>query len=188
MLTAGGTLCGSGRGLTTSSRSGRGLTTSSSSWRRPPLGRGPARVTLAPTARAAREPSTATASSSPGASGGNPWAQPNYANAFVSGLPAEQQRAWFVGILAAIAAGTAFNAAVLGPAVSGHLPAFLQVTRTSWFPLGPIFAAAGVAHFTEERGFLNMVPHTGAWGGLWQLPGAPAVRAGRRAHPGARAR
>lgn len=85
-------------------------------------------------------------------------------------MPEEQQRAVFIGILAAIGAGTAVSCSVLGPAVSAYLPSFLQVTRSSWFPLGPIFMAAGVAHFTEEKGFCSMYPHQGAWG-LWNLPG-----------------
>lgn len=33
----------------------------------------------------------------------------------------------------------------------------------------------GVAHFTEEQGFKNMYPHTGAWG-LWYLPGSKRFR------------
>lgn len=53
----------------------------------------------------------------------------------------------------------------------------LQVTATSWFPLGPVFLAAGVAHFTQEQGFLDMYPHRGAWG-IWQLPGRIACITG----------
>eukprot|EP00879_Flechtneria_rotunda_P020992 GHRR01022106.1.p1 GENE.GHRR01022106.1~~GHRR01022106.1.p1 ORF type:complete len:188 (+),score=31.69 GHRR01022106.1:124-687(+) len=90
-----------------------------------------------------------------------PWAQPAYLDAAVSQLPDSQQAAAVAAITAVIAAGTALNTSVLGPAVSAHLPDFLQVTRTSWFPLGPIFIAAGVAHFTELQGFLNMYPHQG---------------------------
>eukprot|EP00879_Flechtneria_rotunda_P021414 GHRR01022571.1.p1 GENE.GHRR01022571.1~~GHRR01022571.1.p1 ORF type:complete len:255 (+),score=58.54 GHRR01022571.1:124-888(+) len=101
-----------------------------------------------------------------------PWAQPAYLDAAVSQLPDSQQAAAVAAITAVIAAGTALNTSVLGPAVSAHLPDFLQVTRTSWFPLGPIFIAAGVAHFTELQGFLNMYPHQGAWG-IWYLPGSP---------------
>lgn len=47
------------------------------------------------------------------------------------------------------------------------------VTSTSWFPLGPIFIAAGVAHFTEEQGFKNMMPHQ-VRGQHTQLDGALA--------------
>jgi hypothetical protein len=63
-------------------------------------------------------------------------------------MPEDQQKAVFVAILATISAGTAVSAAVLGPAISAYLPSFLQVHGDSWFPLGPIFLAAGIAHFT----------------------------------------
>jgi uncharacterized membrane protein len=33
--------------------------------------------------------------------------------------------------------------------------------------------AAGIAHFTEKQGFVDMYPHRGAWG-IWYLPGSPA--------------
>lgn len=69
----------------------------------------------------------------------------------MSSMPEDQQKAVFVGILAAISAGTAVSCSVLGPAVSAYLPSFLQVHGDSWFPLGPIFLAAGVAHFTGGR-------------------------------------
>ncbi|KAF8059994.1 NHP2 [Scenedesmus sp. PABB004] len=119
-------------------------------------------------AGAAAEPSSGGPSSSDGPA---PWAAPGYLNAVVSRMPEAQQAAAFAAIAAAIAAGTVLNAAALGPAASSVLPGFLQVTRTSWFPLGPIFIAAGVAHFTEEQGFVNMYPHQGAWG-IWRLPGS----------------
>lgn len=86
-------------------------------------------------------------------------------------MPEAQQAAAVAAIAAAIGTGTALSCAVLGPALAPHLPSFLLPTATSWFPLGPIFVAAGVAHFTEEQGFKNMYPHSGAWG-LWYLPGS----------------
>lgn len=101
----------------------------------------------------------------------NPWSKPGYKGALVSQLPEQQQAAAFAAIAAGIAAGTVLCAGVAGPAVSAHLPSFLQVTSKSWFPLGPIFIAAGIAHFTEEGGFKAMYPHQGAWG-FWSLPGS----------------
>lgn len=99
-------------------------------------------------ARGSSSPSnTAVAASN---STGNPWAQPGYLDAVVSRMPEEQQKTVFLGILAAIGAGTALSCTVLGPAISSVLPSFLQVTGKSWFPLGPIFLAAGIAHFTGE--------------------------------------
>lgn len=94
--------------------------------------------------------STGSSNSSPTAA--NPWAQPGYLDAVVSSMPEEQQRAVVAGIALAIGAGTALTCTTLGPALSAHLPGFLQVHKDSWFPLGPIFMAAGVAHFTGQGG------------------------------------
>jgi hypothetical protein len=42
-----------------------------------------------------------------------------------------------------------------------YLPLLPHASVFSRFPLGPIFIAAGVAHFTEEQGFKDMYPHQG---------------------------
>lgn len=86
----------------------------------------------------------------------NPWAQPGYKGAAVSQLPESQQAAAFAAIVAGIAAGTVLCTGVVGPAVSAHLPSFLQVTAKSWFPLGPIFVAAGEPDGVMPRGVVSL--------------------------------
>lgn len=115
---------------------------------------------------------SATQSQSPTETQMPEWAAPGYRGAWVSSLPKSSQAALFAAIAVFLGAGTAFTASVAGPYMSAHLPSFLQVTKTSWFPLGPIFVAAGIAHFTEKQGFVDMYPHRGAWG-IWYLPGSP---------------
>lgn len=114
---------------------------------------GPLRTALTSHRAAVTRASTETKQSTAlaAANGSYAWAQPGYLGAVVSSMPEDQQRAVFIGILAAIGAGTALSCSVLGPAISAHLPSFLQVTGKSWFPLGPIFMAAGVAHFTGRQ-------------------------------------
>ena len=43
-------------------------------------------------------------------------------------------------------------------------------------PLGLIYTAAGVAHFTMQESFVPMVPPVGSFGGLWQVPAPQAER------------
>jgi hypothetical protein len=79
-----------------------------------------------------------------------PWSKPGYLDAAVSKLPDSQQTLIIAGIAAALGVGTAVSASVIGPAISPLLPSFLQVTGESWFPLGPIFMAAGIKQNREE--------------------------------------
>lgn len=57
-----------------------------------------------------------------------PWSQPGYKGAVVSQMPASNQAAVIAAIAVGLGVGTAVNASILGPAVSQHLPSFLQVS------------------------------------------------------------
>ena len=58
------------------------------------------------------------------------------------------------------------------PLLESALPdGWYSAWQGTWpVPLGLIFTAAGVAHFTMLEGFCNIYPGRGAWG-FWYLPG-----------------
>jgi len=101
-----------------------------------------------------------------------PWAAPGYKGALVSTLPEQQQQLVFAGINAAVLLGTAGVCTVVGPFFHDNVPFLFNLSRATWPLIGVTYVAAGVAHFTLEEDFINMMPHRGAWG-FWELPGTP---------------
>lgn len=81
------------------------------------------------------------------------------------------QAAIFASVFAALGAGTVGLLAAL-PVLEAALPdGWYSAWQGTWpVPLGLIFAAAGIAHFTMLEGFCNIYPGRGAWG-FWYLPG-----------------
>ncbi|CAG9464798.1 unnamed protein product [Pedinophyceae sp. YPF-701] len=104
-----------------------------------------------------------------------PWSEPGYLDAVVSALPDAQQQAVVAGIFAGLGLGTYVTLTqvvpVLEQAFGGNTLYQLNAASQPWI-LGLTFMAAGYAHFGLQQGFLDMMPHQGAFGGLWQLPGS----------------
>jgi uncharacterized membrane protein len=82
------------------------------------------------------------------------------------------QRLGFLAIVTCLVGGTTAMVTLLS-VVQDVLPVgWFDLWRdVTWpVPLGLVFVAAGVSHFTLHESFAAMVPPLGTWGGLWQVP------------------
>ncbi|XRB02963.1 hypothetical protein NFJ02_16g23170 [Pycnococcus provasolii] len=92
-----------------------------------------------------------------------PWEAPGYRGAVISALPENQQKIAFAAISAGISVGTALICALS-----------LDVGDVGAGVLGALYILGGVAHFAVFDQYTTIVPHEGAFGGLWRVPGTPA--------------
>ena len=117
-------------------------------------------------------PPTSASRLAPLLSGGPPVVERPSPDILLSARDDQTQQLGFAAICGGIAVGTAACVAGLNVLESilpdGWFGAWRDYT---WpLPLGAIFAAAGVAHFTLADAFIAIVPPKGTWGGLWQVP------------------
>lgn len=97
----------------------------------------------------------------------------------ISAKSDDEQKLWFAGINGGLLAGTAVLVSLL-TALENVLPPgwFATLGNLNTVPLGLIFVAIGAAHFAQKEAFLGIVPPTGTWGGLWQVPAPGAEKLG----------
>lgn len=98
----------------------------------------------------------------------------------LSAQPANLQRLGFIAICISILVGANFAVSLL-TGLENVLPGgWFELWRDfTWpIPLGFIYCAAGVSHFTLKDTFVAMVPPQGTWGGLWEVPAPGADKLG----------
>ena len=117
-------------------------------------------------------PPTSASRLAPLLSGGPPVVERPSPDILLSARDDQTQQLGFAAICGGIAVGTAACVAGLNGLESVLPDGWFGAWRDfTWpLPLGGIFAAAGVAHFTLADAFIAIVPPKGTWGGLWQVP------------------
>ena len=140
----------------------------------------PAATAFAPAAACCSHPLLCATRRSAPAIAADPFDVPRPdAERLVSAKSDDDQKLWLAGIGTVTVVSTALLVSALS-LLEGLLPDgwFAAVGNANAVPLGLLFAAIGVAHFTAKEMFIGIVPPKGTWGGLWQVPSPGADELG----------